>query len=298
VVVPLTCLVVTCAWLLDRLTGAQISRLLRRVWPRPWAQALIVMLLTSWFFTGKQIGFQPYHLPWIIGILIALIPIAIVVNAVEHKLNRMTRGRLNSWAHALRKGASRPWLMVTVMIGVTYNVLWWGAMFFEPDPADNGLFTTLAMVAATTFAGTEVGVPVFIVVFFVFFVPFRILRHTRYFRLVTTSIVAVLAVIVLSLYAVTCVKNAAQSLHHDGKFTPGLSTLLGIQPQIATIEWRDDDAKQKLIPQDRKVLILGQSEEAVWLYDCVEKRTIRVSGGVIVATKLVLDDNESLTCIP
>ena len=174
--------------------------------------------------------------------------------------------------------------MIALFVGIGYNVLVWTfAVRLEGDEGSEFIGTIL---------GAWLVLMLLLLVFLVFLVPFRLLRQTRYFRVVTTTIVTVLAAIVLSQYAFSAVSTAAQNLHDDGKFSRILDVLFGVQPQIATVQWDSD----KLTPENRSVLVLGQSEDAVWLYDCSAKRTIRVAGSDIVATKLVLDPESILSC--
>lgn len=285
--VPLACVAVCIAWLVDRLTQGHLSTVIRAAWSRAWWQALLAMLLVGWFLAGYfVIGFQLSHFLWIGVALLAGVLVEMIVGAAVRSIDQRTFIRIRSVKSGLNNGDWKPWVALTTLIGVAYNVIGWIAVLREGD-------STVGFVPATIAVAGSAGVVLLCLVFFVFYLPFRLLLRTRYFRLITTAVAAVLAVLVLSGYAFDWVYSAARDLHDTGRFAPGLSRFFGVQPQIATVRWAADI---QLIPEKRKVLVLGQSEEGVWLYDCVEQRTIRVSGGAIVATELVLDPYTSLTC--
>lgn len=286
--VVLTSIAVTCVWLTNRMTTGRLSRLLPDIWRRPACQALVVMTLVGWYYLDSR----PSHLPWILGLIAVFLLTVIVIDATGEWLDAKLGGRLSTVIPKLRNGETRTWLQVTTFLGVAYSAFaWFVVAGIGTDPRLNFIEITLGrIVTGIAFW------PLLIAVFFVFFIPYRILQHTRYFRLVSTTVAGLLTAIVLSQYLVTWVGNAAQTLHDEGTFTDSLRGLLGIQPQIATVQW--GGGGDMLIPEDRRVLVLGQSEEALWLYDCFERRTIRVSGGAIVATRLVLDPYTELTCRP
>jgi multisubunit Na+/H+ antiporter MnhE subunit len=271
VIVPLTCAIVTFVWLLNWMTGGRLRTVLRTAWRQPWGQALVVMLLVVWLFLDST----PSHLPWIIGAIVALVPALILSNVLVTGVDRKTGGRLARFVASARRGDSVPWLVITSLAGIGYTV---GGYALAWDERDGELGFTGKILFGSF-------VPVLLIaVFPVFFVPFRLLRQTRYFRIVTATIVSVLVAIVLSAYAVSAVASAARDLHDHGRFPPALRELLGVHDQ------------KPITPDDQTVLVLGQSEDAVWVYDCSKKRTIRVAGSDVVATKLELDPGRALTC--
>ena len=98
-VVPLTCVAVTVVWLLNWTTGGRLRSVLRKTWQRPWGQALVVMLLIVWVIVDSE----PSHLPWIIGGIVALVPLVTFMAALGEWVNRRTGGP--AWAASFRLSA-------------------------------------------------------------------------------------------------------------------------------------------------------------------------------------------------
>ena len=95
------------------------------------------------------------------------------------------------------------------------------------------------------------------------------------------------ALVGIGTYLVLTAQEEAEALRDRGTslFT---AWWLGFRPQVATVTW--NDPKTAAFPPEQRVLLLGEHEEAVLLYDCRRQRTTRVSGGAV--TVQVVDSSQ------
>jgi hypothetical protein len=120
-------------------------------------------------------------------------------------------------------------------------------------------------------------------------VPFTFLRTTPYFRAGSILAVVLVGLWLIGTTAQSFVLRGAVELRKHGSYS-SLRGQVGIYPQVATVRWASGEP---LVPADRRVLVLGQSEEALWIYDCLADRTIRVSGSSVDVTQLGLVDKDA-----
>jgi hypothetical protein len=209
----------------------------------------------------------------VILLVVTAIPAAGVLVGLVWLLDVVSRGLLLRGFTALRR---RPWF-----VGLVAG-LWCGATYW-------GLAQVLVDVDVVIMVVIAVGLGVL-----AFLVPFRLMRRRPVGRAGMKLVVLGLTGIGLGFLLVTTLVEAAIETRETGR-VPEVLLLVGFQDQWAILE---DKEKGEPLYDGRWMMVLGESEGMVAIYDCDKLQTLRRPSESVVLTELLLDPDREpgFTC--